>query len=79
MSNKKVIQNNSENTPLLQSHILTAIHKIRKSKNRVDVKVITKKINKTSGTNFVIITNVKTLQYLVFFAFPLQILLPKII
>ena len=59
--------------------MLTAIHKIRKSKNRVDVKVITKKINKTSGTNFVIITNVKTLQYLVFFAFPLQILLPKII
>lgn len=29
-----------------------AIHQIRKSKNRADVKNITKKINKTSGTSF---------------------------
>ena len=27
-------------------------HKIRKSKNRADVKAITKKINKTNGTSF---------------------------
>ena len=31
-------KNNSENAPLLQSQILSAIHKIRKSKNRADVK-----------------------------------------
>ena len=72
-------KNNSENTPPLQSQILSAIHKIRKSKNRTDVKAITKKINKSSGTSFdegyiavnisqlldkKIITNVKTPQHL---------------
>ena len=31
-------KNNSENAPPLQSQILSAIHKIRKSKNRADVK-----------------------------------------
>ena len=36
-------KNNSENPPLLQSQILSAIHKIRKTKNRADVKAITKK------------------------------------
>ena len=36
----------------MQSQILSAIHKIRKSKNRADVKAITKKINKSSGTSF---------------------------
>ena len=70
---------NSENPPPLQSHILSAIHKIRKSKNRADVKAITNKINKTNGTSFdegclavnisqilgkKIITNVKTPQHL---------------
>ena len=72
-------KNNSENTPPLQSQILSAIHKIRKIKNRADVKAITKKINKSSGTSFdegyvavnisqlldkKMITNVKTPQYL---------------
>ena len=70
-------KNSSENPPPLQSEILSAIHKIRKSKNRADVKAITKKINKSSGTSFdegyiavhmsqlldkKIITNVKTPQ-----------------
>ena len=70
---------NSENPPPLQSQILSAIHKIRKSKNRADVKAVTKKINKTNGTSFdegciavnisqlldkKIITNVKTPQHL---------------
>ena len=36
----------------MQSQILPAIHKIRKNKNRADVKAITKKINKHSGTGF---------------------------
>ena len=36
-------KNNSENAPPLQSQMLSAIHKIRKSKNRTDVKAITKK------------------------------------
>ena len=45
-------KNNSENPPPLQSHILSVIHKIRKSKNRADVKAVTKKINRTSGTSF---------------------------
>ena len=45
-------KNNSENASSLQSQILSAIHKIRKSKNRADVKAITKKINKSSGTSF---------------------------
>ena len=45
------IKNNSENAPPLQSQILSTIHKIRKSKNRADVKAITKKINKSSGTS----------------------------
>ena len=45
-------KNDSENPPPLQNQILFAIQKIRKSKNRADVKAITKKINKTSGTSF---------------------------
>ena len=72
-------KHNSENPPPLQSHILSAIYKIRKSKNRADVKAITNKINKTHGTSFdggciavnisqildkKIITNVKTPQHL---------------
>ena len=63
----------------MQSQILSAIHKIRKSKNRADVKAITKKINKSSPTSFdegyiavsiaqlldkKIITNIKTPQQL---------------
>ena len=63
----------------MQSEILSAIQKIRKSKNRADVKSVTKKNNKTSGTSFdegciavnisqlldkKIITNVKTPQHL---------------
>ena len=63
----------------MESYILSAIHKIRKSKNCIDVKDITKKINKISGTSFdegyivvnvsklldkKIITNVKTPQHL---------------
>ena len=58
---------------------MSAIHKIRESKNRADVKAITKIIYKTIGTSFVggyiainisqlsdkkIITNVKTPQHL---------------
>ena len=69
----------SEYPPPVQSQILSAIQKIRKSKNRADVKAITKKINKTNGTSFEegciavnisqllhkkIITNVKTQQNL---------------
>ena len=42
----------SEYLPPVQSQILSAIRKIRKSKNRADVKAITKKNNKTSGTSF---------------------------
>ena len=42
----------SEYPPPVQSQILSAIQKIRKSKNRADVKAITKKINKTNGTSF---------------------------
>ena len=72
-------KNDSEYPPPVQSQILSAIQKIRKSKNRADVKAITKKINKTSGTSFDegciavnisqlldknIITNVKTPQHL---------------
>ena len=63
----------------MQSQILSAIQKIRKSKNRADVKAITKKINNTGGTSFdeeciavnisqllenKIITNVKIPQHL---------------
>ena len=74
-------KNNSENPPSLQSRILCVIHKIRKSKNRADVKAITKKINKTSGTSIdegyntsqlsdqKIFTNVKTPQHLDSFRF----------
>ena len=36
-------KNKGENPPPLQSQILSAIHKIRKSKNRADVIAITKK------------------------------------
>ena len=36
-------KSNSENPPPLQSQLLSAIHKTRKSKNRADVKAITKK------------------------------------
>ena len=72
-------KNDSEYPPPVQSQILSAIQKIRKSKNRADVKAITKKINKTSGASFnegciavnisqlidkKIITNVKTSQHL---------------
>ena len=72
-------KSDSENPLPLQSQILSAIQKIRKSKNRADVKAITKKINKTNGTSFEegciavnisqllhkkIITNVKTQQNL---------------
>ena len=39
-------KNNNENRPPLQSKILSAMHKIRKSKNRADVDVITKKKKK---------------------------------
>ena len=71
-------KNNSEYSPPVQSQILSAIQKIRKSKNGADVKAITEKINKTSGTSFdegciavnisqlldkKIITNVKTPQH----------------
>ena len=47
-------KNNNENRPPLQSKILSAMHKIRKSKNRADVDAITKKKkkNKTSATSF---------------------------
>ena len=57
-------KNNSENPPPLQSQILSAMHKIRKSKNSADVKArilssrtflvkaIAKKINETSGISF---------------------------
>ena len=48
-------KNNNQNRPPLQSKILSAMHKIRKSKNRADVDVITKKKkkkNKTSATSF---------------------------
>ena len=36
-------KHNSENPPPLQSQILSAMHKIRNSKNRADVKAITNK------------------------------------
>ena len=42
----------SEYPPSVQREILSAIQKIRNSKNRADVNVITKKINKTNGTSF---------------------------
>ena len=42
----------SENPPPLQSHMLSAVHKIRNSKDQADVKANTKKIDKTSGTSF---------------------------
>ena len=45
-------KHDSEYPPSVQSEILSAIQKIRKSKNRADVKAITKKINKTNGTSF---------------------------
>ena len=63
----------------MQSRLLPAIHKIRKSKNRADVKAVTRKINKTIDTSFdkgniavnisqlldrKIITNVKILHHL---------------
>ena len=74
-------KNDSEYPPPVQSQILSAIQKIRKSKNRDGVKAVTKKINKTSGTSFdegcivvnisqlldkKIFTNVKTPQHLDF-------------
>ena len=86
-------KNDSKYPPPVQSQILSAIQKIRKSEIRVDVKAITTKINKTSGASFdvdcitvnisqlldkKIITNVKTPQYLILFAFPPQKLLPKV-
>ena len=49
---KSQTKSKSENPPPLQSQILSAIHKIRKSKNRADVKAVTKKINKTRGLSF---------------------------
>ena len=72
-------KNDSKYLLPVQSQTLSAIQKIRNSKNRADVKAITKKINKTSGTSFdegciavnisqlldkKIITNVKTPQHL---------------
>ena len=42
---------NIENPPPLQSQILSAIHKFRKSKNRAVAKAVTKKINKANGTS----------------------------
>ena len=72
-------KHDSEYPPSVQSEIFSAIQIIRKSKNRADVKTITKKINKTNGTGFEegciavnisqllhkkIITNVKTQQNL---------------
>ena len=63
----------------MQSRLLSSIHKIRKSKNRADVKAVTRKINKTSDTSIdkgyiavnisqlldrKIITNVKILHHL---------------
>ena len=74
-------KNDSEYPPPVQSQILSAIQKIRKSKNRDGAKAVTKKINKTSGTSFdegcivvnisqlldkKIFTNVKTPQHLDF-------------
>ena len=50
--NIKSNKNNGKNPPSLQSQTLSAIEKIRKSKIRADVKVITKKINKTGGKSF---------------------------
>ena len=75
-------KNDSENPPPLQSQILSAIQKIRKSKTRADVKSITKKIKKTSRTTLddsyiavnisqlldkKLIANVKTQQHLDYF------------
>ena len=75
-------KNDSKYLLPVQSQTLSAIQKIRNSKNRADVKAITKKINKTSGTSFdegciavnisqlldkKIITNVKTPQHLDYF------------
>ena len=72
-------KNDSKYLLPVQSQTLSAIQKIRNSKNRADVKAITKKINKTSGTSFdegciavnisqlldkKIITNVKTPEHL---------------
>ena len=45
-------KSNSENPPPLQRQILSEIYKIRKNKNHAATKTVTKKINKTSGTNF---------------------------
>ena len=75
------IKKDSENSPPLQSRIVCNT-KIRKSKNRGDIKSITKKIIRTSDTSFdegciaikisqlldkKIITNVKTPQHLDYF------------
>ena len=72
-------KNDSKYLLPVQSQTLSAIQKIRNSKNRADVKAITKKINKTSGTSFdehciavnisqlldkKIITNIKTPEHL---------------
>ena len=45
-------KNDSEYPPPVQSQILSAMQKVRKSKNRADAKAITKRINKTNGTSF---------------------------
>ena len=45
-------KDSSKNPPPLQSQIFSTIYKIRKSKNRANVKAITKKIRKTCGTIF---------------------------
>ena len=75
-------KNDSEYPPPVQSQILSEIQNIWKSENHADVKAVTKKINKTSGTRFdegcitvnisqlldkKNITNVKTPQHLDYF------------
>ena len=75
-------KNDSEYPPPVQSQILSEIQNIWKSENHADVKAVTKKINKTSGTRFdegciavnisqildkKNVTNVKTPQHLDYF------------
>ena len=75
-------KNDSEYPPPVQSQILSEIQNIWKSGNHADVKAVTKKINKTSGTRFdegciavnisqildkENVTNVKTPQHLDYF------------
>ena len=50
------IKNNSEKPPPLQNHILSAIHKIRKSENSADVNAITKKLIKPVAQVFMMTT-----------------------